>query len=103
VLVPAKGSYTIKDLRKDRMPLLVSCSIHFWMKAYVRVFDHPYFAITDADGAFTIKQAAAGNCRLVIWHEGIGWKGGASGKNGEKITIKADETEDLGNLVLKEE
>jgi len=103
VLVPAKGSHTIKDLRKDRMPLLVSCSIHFWMKAYVRVFDHPYFAVTGADGAFEIKRAPAGNCRLVVWHEGVGWKGGAAGKDGEKITIKADETLDLGKLILKGE
>jgi len=103
VLVPAKGSHTIKDLRKDRMPLLVSCSIHFWMKAYVRVFDHPYFAVTDADGAFEIKQAPSGNLRLVVWHEGVGWRGGAEGKNGAKITIKPDETVDLGKLVLKEE
>lgn len=103
VIVPAKGAYTIKGLRKDRMPLLVSCSIHFWMKAYVRVFDHPYFAVSDADGAFEIKQAPAGPCRLVVWHEGVGWKGGAPGKTGEKITIKADATTDLGKLVLKDE
>lgn len=98
VLVPGGGAYTIKELRKDRMPILVSCNIHFWMKAYVRVFDHPYFAVTDADGKFTIDKAPAGPCRLVIWHEAAGYCGGAKG---EAITIKADGPTDLGKLALK--
>ena len=37
-----------------------SCDIHPWMKGWVRIFDHPYFALTDADGKFEIKNAPGG-------------------------------------------
>ena len=38
----------------------LACNIHGWMKAYVRVFDHPYYAVTDEDGKFEIKLARVG-------------------------------------------
>ena len=60
-LIPAGGQYTLpKPLVKENYPVELSCSIHRWMKASVRVFDHPYFALTDADGNFEIKNAPAG-------------------------------------------
>src|SRR5207302_10954744 len=33
----------------------MSCTAHGWMNGYVRVFNHPYFAVTDADGNFDIQ------------------------------------------------
>src|SRR5262249_54041733 len=99
VLIAARGSYTIKGLRKDRMPILVSCSIHFWMKAYVRVFDHPYFAVTDGDGKFEIKLVPAGNVRLIVWHESAGFP---EGRNGKQIIIRGGAITDLGKMPLKE-
>jgi hypothetical protein len=71
------------------------------MSARLAVYDHPYFAITDADGKFEIKNAPAGNYRLKVYHESVGWRGGAAGANGEKITIKPG-ANDLGALKLKE-
>jgi hypothetical protein len=48
----------------------VSCTIHKWMRARVWALDHPYFAITDADGKFEIKNApASAEVRVVVWHE----------------------------------
>jgi plastocyanin len=57
------------------------CNIHPWMKGRVRVFDHPYFATTDADGKFEIKNAPKGKWRIVYWHENGYHKGrdGAAG------------------------
>ena len=37
------------------------CDVHGWMNAYVGVLDHPYFAVTDKDGKFELKDAAAGH------------------------------------------
>jgi hypothetical protein len=88
VLIPAGGQIPIKDLVTDRFPITVSCTIHPWMKAWVRVFNHPYFAVTDADGNFEIKDAPAGDYHLVVWHESVGW-GTPGGKNGEPIHINA--------------
>jgi hypothetical protein len=101
VAVGAKGALQIEGLKADdKFPVSVACNIHGWMKAYVRVFDHPYFAVTDKDGNFEIKGAPAGDWRLKVWHE-TGWRGGASGRDGEKVTVKGGGTTDLGKLDMK--
>jgi hypothetical protein len=87
-IIPPGGKLEIKDLKTDRLPISVGCDIHKWMTGFVRVFDHPYFAVTDADGKFEIKNAPAGTWRLVAWQEGVGWVN-AGGKDGEPITINA--------------
>ena len=70
------------------------------MKAYLRVFDHPYYAVTDENGTFEIKLAPAGNCRLIAWHEGVGWVTKGS-RRGTPIAVKAGMTTDLGKVELK--
>ena len=59
------------------------------------------FAVTDADGKFEIKLAPAGNCRLVVWQESIGYRGGAEGRKGTVITVKGGTSIDVGKLELK--
>jgi plastocyanin len=99
-ILPAGKSYTITNLVADRFPVKIACNIHPWMNGWVRVFDHPYFALTDADGNFEIKDAPAGNYRLFIWHE-TGYRGGSKGREGEGVTIKKDAVTDLGKLEFK--
>jgi hypothetical protein len=99
VIVPAKQAQIIKDLKADRFPVLIKCDIHPWMGATVRVFNHPYYALTDADGKFEIKQAPAGGYRLIVWHEATGW--GPGGREGLPVAIKPDGTMDMGKLELK--
>lgn len=101
-LVPAGTAKNVDDLKADRLPLNVSCNIHPWMKAVIRVYDHPYYALTDADGKFEIKNAPVGQFKLFVWHEGVGWLGGAAGKNGQAVTIKAG-VNDLGQFKIKAE
>jgi hypothetical protein len=101
-ILPAGKELEITDLKASLRPITVNCSIHPWMKAWVRVFNHPYYAITDADGNFEIKDAPAGDFRLYIWHEGAGWvHKGEKRKEGEPITIKAGEILDLGKVEAK--
>jgi hypothetical protein len=100
-LMPPKSEFEIDNLRADeRFPVMVSCNIHPWMRAYVRVFNHPYFAVTNEKGEFEIKNAPAGEWRLKIWHDS-GWRGGAMGRDGEKITVKGGAATDLGKLEMK--
>jgi hypothetical protein len=87
-LLPAHGSLMVNSLQADRLPISLGCLLHPWMKGWVRVFDHPYFAVTDADGAFEIRQAPAGKWRLVVWHESAGW--GPGGRDGQVLTIPHD-------------
>jgi hypothetical protein len=98
-LLPAGGQFVVKGLKAERLPIKLECSIHRWMNAYVKVFDHPYFALTDDDGNFEIKNApaGAGKLRLFIWQETGGYQGGAKGRLGETIEVKAG-TKDLGEI-----
>ena len=63
-----------------------SCNIHPWMQGKVRVYDHPYFAVTDANGEFEIKDAPAGKFRVVYWHE-LGFHKGKDGFLGFPETL----------------
>jgi len=49
----------------------VRCTLHPWTRGYIAVFDHPYFAVTDANGAFTIDSLAPGSYTMMVWHEGM--------------------------------
>jgi hypothetical protein len=42
------------------------------MSAFIHVFDHPYFAITDATGSFHLTEVPSGIYKLQIWHEQFG-------------------------------
>lgn len=50
----------------------LQCDVHGWMKAYVVVNDSPYFAVTDAEGKFEIKDLPAGDYTLEAWHPTLG-------------------------------
>jgi plastocyanin len=47
---------------------------HPWEKAYVGVFTHPFFAVSDADGNFRIEGLPPGSYRITAWHEKLGEK-----------------------------
>ena len=98
VIIPAGKSHEAKNLNADHLPILVDCFIHPWMRAFVRVFDHPYFAVTDQHGDFEIKNAPAGPCRVMIWHGSGGWLSGVKGRNGRPITITGGKRTDLGEF-----
>jgi hypothetical protein len=103
-LIPSGGQYKLpQPLKAERFPINVECSIHPWMKAYVWVFNHPYFAVTDDDGNFEIKNVPVlnGKLRMVMWQDN-GFSGGRVGRMGEPITVKAGNT-DLGEIKFKVE
>ena len=97
VLIPAGGKIVIENLKAARYPIKVACNIHSWMGAWVRVFDHPYYAITDENGNFEIKDAPSGDYHLVVWQETVGYVS-KGGKNGEPIAIKANGVTDAGEF-----
>lgn len=43
-----------------------------WSRAWIRVFDHPYFAVTNRDGIFTIDSVPPGRYRLMAWEPRLG-------------------------------
>ena len=50
----------------------VKCNQHPWMKAYVGVMKHPFFAVSAENGSFTIANVPPGTYTVVAWHEGPG-------------------------------
>lgn len=52
----------------------IKCNQHPWMKSYVGVLSHPFYAVSAEDGSFTIKNLPPGKYTLVAWHERFGEK-----------------------------
>jgi plastocyanin len=97
--IPANGQFRFPaPLVAESVPISFKCTIHPWMSGYLRIFDHPYYAVTDDTGAFVIKNAPAGNYRIVYWHEKIGFLGGRNGRLGDPVAIAAGPN---GAMVLK--
>jgi len=62
-----------KDLSFDvpeRFP--VRCDVHPWMKAWVQIFPNPWFAVTDKDGKYELRNVPAGTYTLLAWQEKYG-------------------------------
>jgi hypothetical protein len=92
-LIPAGKDMPV-ELKVDGEPIMVRCDIHKWMNGVIRVFAHPYAAVTNNDGEYEIKNVPAGaELSIMVWHEEAGY--GGKGKEGDKVTLKdGDNTKD---------
>ena len=70
--MPPKKEILIEGLKTERGANQISCPPHPWEKMWLRIFNHPYYAVTDKHGRFEIKNAPAGKCRIVVWQESLG-------------------------------
>ncbi len=73
------------------------CDVHQWMTAFIWVQNNGYFAVSDNDGKFEIKDVPVGTWDIEAWHERFGTKTGkitvAKGKPAEtKFEFAANET-----------
>ena len=53
----------------ETLPMPVKSDFHPWMRTTILVMDHPYAAVTDQDGKFTIRGLPAGEHKFRVWHE----------------------------------
>ncbi len=72
----------------ERLPSKVGCDIHPWMQAYWVILDHPYAAVTKADGTFEIKDLPVGEHVFTVWQEKVGYLDKAY-----KVTVKAGDND----------
>ena len=72
VSLARKGA--VREIRVDHpeVPVSVRCDLHPWMQAWLGVVDHPYFAVTGADGTFTLPDVPPGDFTVAVWHERLG-------------------------------
>ena len=54
---------------KPEHPIYIKCDVHPWMKSYVSVFDHPYFAVTNDTGHYKIDNIPSGTYEVIAWQE----------------------------------
>ena len=70
---------------RQEVMIAVKCNIHPWMRSYIGVVSHPFFAVTGADGTYTIKGLPPGTYTIEIVHEKYG-------KQEQQVTVGAKES-----------
>ena len=96
-IVPGNGELNIDLSLGESSPSSIACDIHPYMIGYVMVADHPYVAVTDAEGNFEIKNLPEGDHKFRVWHEANGYI-----DKSMKVEITAGETTDLGTIEVAE-
>ena len=82
---PPGSGVRSQSFPKQELLLPIKCNIHPWMRAYVNVIAHPFFAVTGDDGSFTIKGLPPGTYTIEVVHEKYG-------AQEQQITVGAKES-----------
>jgi hypothetical protein len=69
-----KGTNITETFTMAEVPIRFMCNVHSWMAAWVGAVEHPFFAVTDASGAFSIAGVPPGTYTVEAWHETLGAK-----------------------------
>jgi hypothetical protein len=81
-----RGAPPIEKKLENGIGLITfKCDVHPFMRAYVSVTRHPFFAVTAEDGSFTIGKVPPGSYTLEAWHEKLGSKK-------MRVTVERDKT-----------
>lgn len=74
---------------------VITCAVHDWMRAFVYVLWHPYYAVSGSDGAFSITDVPPGEYELVAWQEHLGERSiKVTVEPGKITTLEFDLTEE---------
>jgi len=63
---------TIPVVFKKPETVRVDCDLHTWMRAWVVVAEHPFYAVTGPNGEFALDNVPPGKYTLKVWHEVLG-------------------------------
>ena len=70
---------------REEVMIPVKCNVHPWMKSYIGVLKHPFYAVTGKDGTYEIKGLPPGEYTIEAWHEKLGTLT-------QKVTVAAKES-----------
>jgi hypothetical protein len=65
-------TYQLANFREPTLLQVTSANGHEWMTAYIAVLPHPWAALTDENGRFTLRNVPAGTHKIYAWHEVLG-------------------------------
>lgn len=82
---PPQAADLQRRFARPEVMIPVKCNVHAWMKSYIGVLEHPYFAVTGQDGGFAFNAIPPGAYILAAWHE-------VFGESTQTLTIRAGET-----------
>lgn len=82
------GSKVEEAFAREEVAIPVKCNVHPWMRGYIAVFKHPYFAVTGKDGGFDLRDLPPGTYTIKAWHEKLGTAT-------QTVTIGANETKEI--------
>ena len=72
IALARQGADRTIHVDEAEVAISVRCDLHPWMQGWLGVVDHPYFAVTGADGRFTLPAVPPGEYTLAVWHERFG-------------------------------
>jgi len=85
---PVQGMVSKKVFTKPEEVIKFKCDVHGWMNSWMAVLPHPFHAVSDASGAFSIGNLPPGTYTLVAWHEKYG-------KQEQPITVGPKESKSV--------
>lgn len=96
ILKPMDKKGTAVALRApETLPVPIKDDIDPWMRSTLLVVDHPYAAVTDKEGRFTIKGLPVGEHSFRVWHEQRGYL-----EREWKVTVVGGKTSQLEPYVI---
>ncbi|MGC1274407.1 MAG: hypothetical protein WBC44_11925 [Planctomycetaceae bacterium] len=98
-IAPNDREGVTREMTKGEIvPMPIQCDIHPWMQAHMLVVEHPYAALSDAKGQFTIDGLPPGKYDFAVWQEAAGTLRGINAL--ENVEVKAGKPADLGKLPI---
>jgi hypothetical protein len=85
---PIQGITMTRTFTTSEVMVPFKCDVHAWMSAYVGVLSHPFFAVTDASGRFTLAGLPPGTYTVEAWHEKLGTQT-------EQVVLRPKETSSI--------
>lgn len=69
---PPGADPIIQAFSRPEVSIPVKCNQHPWMRAYIHVMSHPFYAVSDDQGAFELKGLPPGDYEIEAVHEEYG-------------------------------
>ncbi|HMC35122.1 MAG TPA: urate hydroxylase PuuD [Myxococcales bacterium] len=70
--MPLTGMEVKRQLTEPQVMVTIACDVHPWMRAWLGVVRHPFFAVTGADGSYALTGLPGGTFVVEAWQKAVG-------------------------------